>query len=86
MINLKLDKNTFLLLAGTAVILLGLVSYFFSTQNPVRQAYVDNQTVKLETLSNSSDSDSIEKDLNDTDLNSLDTELDDIDKELNVTN
>ena len=86
MMNLKLDKNAFLLLAATAVILLGLVSYFFSTQNPVRQAYVDNQTLKLETQSVGSDTDSIEADLRDTDLNNLDKELNDIDKELNVTN
>lgn len=79
----KLDKNSLLLLAAVSVILVGLVSYYFSTINPVRREYVDKQTVKLESQSSSSDVDAIEKDLNDTELDNLDQELGDIDKELN---
>ena len=33
---IKLDTNTLLIIASLAVILLGLISYFFSINNPAR--------------------------------------------------
>lgn len=85
MIKLNLDKNSFLLLACIAVILLALVSYYFSLTNPVRQTYVDSQTVRLEQQSESIETESIKDDLEDTELEDLDSELEDIDQELDYS-
>jgi len=37
------DKNSLLILASLAVILLGLISFFFSISNPKRQEYIYKQ-------------------------------------------
>jgi len=36
------DSNNFLILASVAVILLGLISYFFSLGNPRRQEFLSS--------------------------------------------
>jgi len=43
----KVDSNTFLVIASLAVVLLGLVSYFFSMRNPARKADLDQEIQKL---------------------------------------
>jgi len=42
------DKNFLLVLASLAVILLGLVSYYFSLNNPRREILIDKQLDDLE--------------------------------------
>jgi len=46
--NLQTDKDTLLFLASLAVILLGLISYYFSITNPQRPANIERQLDLLE--------------------------------------
>lgn len=85
------NKNTLMILAGSAAIILGLSGYIlYSRTKPATTATQtqtsDTQSAKLEQQSSSDDINSIEKDLNSTDLNNLDKESTSIQAEINSTN
>lgn len=76
------DKNTFLLLlALAAMVLVGTTAYLLSRKD-IEKVNLDNQVKKLEIQSSSTEIEAIEKDLLNTDLNNLDQELSDIEKEI----
>lgn len=78
-----MKSNSFLLtLAAFLVVALGIMGYMIYNQDPISNK-VDVQTVTLNKQSPSDETDAIEKDLNNTDLDSIDKEVGDIDKELN---
>lgn len=74
-------KNFMLLLAAIAVIALGTMAYVIYYQDQVLQN-MDKATVTLGQQSTSTETESIEKDLDNTNLDNLDQELSDIEKEL----
>jgi len=85
------DKKTTLFLAAVVLILLGIMVYVFNRRVFRRQRAVipvspyQQEIGVIETQSGSDDVQSIEYDLNTTDLNNLDKELTDIQNELNST-
>jgi predicted negative regulator of RcsB-dependent stress response len=84
-----MHKNKLLLLIGVLVIVLGITGYilYSKTKTPVNQTQPsDSQSVKFEQQSSSDDTSSIEKDLNNTDLDDIDKESKSIQTEINSTN
>ena len=81
------SKNSLMILAATLVIALGLVGYFlyFQSRGISQNQTVDPQTMEFEKQSNSDETDSIEEDLNDTNLDDIDKESVIIEAELNST-
>jgi len=78
-------KNFMLTIAAILVIAMGYMALkTFRKPAPQPAITLEQQLQKLETQSNSDSIDSIEKDLQDTELNNLDKELEDIDSELNA--
>ena len=77
--NLK-SKNSLLILALLAVIVLGIAGYLLSTKS----LEVIPEMIRLNSQSSSDEVDAIEKDLEETDFASLDAELTDIVTELNA--
>ncbi len=82
------SKNVLMILSGTLVVVLGLIGYILYSQSktPTKKQTTDVQAVQLEQQSDSDTTDSIEKDLNDTDLTNIDKESTSIQAEINSTN
>lgn len=72
-----------MILAGALVIILGLTGYFLYAQS--QKASQDPQSIKLEQQSDSDETDSIEKDLNETDFQNIDEESTSIETEIKST-
>ena len=81
MTNFFKGNNLLITLAGFLVIALGIMAYVTYNMKP-DNVITDTQTVTLMQQSEDDETESIEKDLNDTGLDDMDKELDDIDKEL----
>lgn len=81
------SKNSLMILAAALVVALGLIGYFlyFQSREISQNQTTDPQSVELEKQSNSDETDSIEKDLNDTNLTNIDKESVSIEQELNST-
>mgnify|MGYP001578377416 CR=1 FL=1 len=77
--NLK-SKNSLLILALLAVVVLGGAGYLLSKKS----LQISPDIVRLNSQSSSDDVDAIEKDVEETDLTDLDAELTDIEAELNT--
>lgn len=75
------NKLTISLLA-IMVLIVGFVAYLFSSKTLISPDRFENEIAKVETTSDSTEIEDIEKDLNGTDLDNLDTELSDIEAEL----
>lgn len=71
-----------LILAAVLVIVLGAVSYLLSSGKLVSRVPYESSLNNIEDQSDSDEADAIEKDLNATNLSGLDSELGDIQKEL----
>ena len=76
-----------MILAATLVVALGLIGYFlyFQSREIFRNKVTDSQSMELEKQSSSDETDSIEKDLDETNLNDIDKESVIIEAELNST-
>lgn len=80
-------QNSFLLvLAGFLVVALGIMAYVVYNQKPLVEKVTDEQTKMYIDQSDSTETDSIEKDLMDTSFDDIDKELKDIETELNTVN
>jgi len=76
---MKIDnKNFLLILAAAAIIFLSITAYYLGNSDTAFK----QEIVKLQNQSTSSEIDTIEEDLLDTDLSGLDKELSDIEKEI----
>jgi hypothetical protein len=76
-------RNFLISLATLLVFAMGYMAVkTYKKPAEVKPMTFDQQIQKTQTQSNSDSVDSIEKDLNETDLNNVDSELQDIDKEL----
>lgn len=82
--NLFSKKNFLIALAAILVIALGIMAMSL-TRRPKTPSF-ENEIKMLETQSDSDTIESIEKDLNDTELGDIDRELQDIEREVNQTN
>ena len=72
-----------IVLLSILVLLLALIGYLVSTKTLVSPVRYEREIAKVETVSNSDEVVDIEKDLNETELDNLDTELLNIGSELN---
>ena len=83
--NLLSKKNFLLLLAGVLVIAFGLMSLYLNDQKAMREreALQTQQEAMQPAMSNSDSVSEIEKDLDNTDLESVDKELQDMEEEIN---
>lgn len=70
-------------LLAILVVVLGLLAVLVSDKNMISPKKYEREMAKVETTSDSDDIDSIEKDLEETNLDNLDSELVDIQSELN---
>ena len=77
--NLK-SKNSLLILALLAVVVLGAAGYLLSKQS----LEISPEIIRLNSQSSSDEVGAIEKDVEETDFASLDAELTDIEAELNA--
>jgi hypothetical protein len=78
----KVNSNSILPIAAVVVVFMAIMAYVTYYKNlPVKTSY-KKDIIQIQTQSNSNDINSIEKDLMDTNLGSLDSELDEIEKEL----
>jgi hypothetical protein len=75
-------KNSMIALASILVIAMGFMAVVLFRKHPVPKSVFRSDVNKIETQSTSDSIDSIEEDLNDTDLDNIDKELQDIEKEL----
>ena len=76
---MKITKNNFILVLAVATItLIGIFAYFFTSSDNLFK----KEITKLKTQSSSSEIESIEQDILDTDLSGLDKELSAIEKEI----
>ncbi len=66
------SKNLLVVLAGVLVVALGLIGYLFYSQS----------ATSLKKQSSSDDTSSIEEDLNSTEINSVDSDLTNIEKQI----
>lgn len=80
------NKNLLMGLAAFLVIALAVMAYITYGMKPATQATNDEQTNALMDQSTSDDAESIEQDLNDTELDSIDAGLNDIETQLNSSN
>lgn len=69
-------------LLAILVLVLGLVAYLFSSKTLISPNRFENEITKVETVSDSTEIEDIEKDLEDTDFENLDEELSGIETEL----
>lgn len=71
-------KNMILFLAAVAIIFLGISVYLLNQgkSSVTQESYTQN-------LSTSNDSETLEKEINETDFTNIDREMDDIEQELN---
>lgn len=77
------SKNFLLILAAIALVGLGTMAYVVYRQD-LSVTSRDKTTLTLSQQSTSTETESIEKDLEDTDLGSLDQELSEIEQELSM--
>ena len=78
------NKNTLIVLAAILVVGLGMMMLSL-IQKPASQAETFNQEIQMiETQSESTEIEAIEKDLLETDFSNLDQELNEIEKELEI--
>ena len=75
------SKNTIIFLSAVLIILIGF-SYFLFLNNQAGKLTVDQQTTQLNTVSSYDDTDSIEKELKNTDFTNIDKEMNDIESQL----
>jgi hypothetical protein len=84
--NIQIVPKKYFILVLSAILFVGLVYISLNAKgNKVNKSQPTyNQEIKIiETQSSSDETDTIEKDLMETDLENIDQELDDIEKELN---
>lgn len=79
-------NNSYLFLIGVGLAVIGLLAYLVFLGNDKSVPKNEDDIAKLSSQSQSDSIDSIEKDLNATDLSNIDQELQSIDKELNNSN
>lgn len=78
----NVNKNSILPIAAIVVILMVIMAYVtYYKKLPVKTSY-EKEISQIKTQSKSNDINSIEEDLMDTSLGDLDSELDEIEKEL----
>lgn len=75
------NKLTITLLA-IMVLIVSLVAYLLSSKTLISPNRFENEIIKVETVSDSTEIEDIEKDLEDTNFENIDTELSDIETEL----
>lgn len=77
---IKIDpKNTIIVLAGGLVVILGLAGYImFLSQKETTEVQVSPEIRKIQTQSASDETPAIEADLNNTDIDSIDKDLNDM--------
>jgi hypothetical protein len=75
-------KNQFPILVAVALVLMIIMGFWIYSNYPSSTREFESDIKELETQSTSNTVDSIEEDLNNTDLSDIDKELDDIEKEL----
>lgn len=73
-------KNMILFLSAVVLIMMG-VSVYLLNKNQAQEAR-DLETKKIQAISPSSDSEVIEKEVNDTDFSDVDSEMNDLELEL----
>lgn len=78
---MKKNNNFIIILAAFLIIALGVMGYVIFNQGQT-QDLVDKATVSLGRQSSSDETDEIERDLKNTQLDNLDQELDSIEQEL----
>ncbi len=83
-------KNSLIILVGAMVVTIGFIAMSLTQRpSPVQPTAFDpafdREIKQIETQSDSSELDAIEKDLMETDLNDLDKELQEIENELEAT-
>lgn len=76
------SKTFLLILAACAVVILGVVGYVLSTGKYQDVANYKNEIRNIQSQSSSDETESIEKDLNETSFDDLDKELLEIEAEL----
>lgn len=88
--KIKIDKNTLIILAALLIVLVLAVVILVKQGYklpllPSTENQFETEIQKLETQSSSNEVGDIEKDLNSTDFKDLDKELEDIEKELDLS-
>lgn len=81
---MKPSKNLIIILAASAILLSAWVYYLSQTNSAVVNDY-QREFQKVTSQSSSDEADDIDKDLDETDFEELDSELLDIEAELNST-
>lgn len=79
-----MKKKGIIALLAILALVLGIFAYLFSTNTLVSPIKYEKELAKVEQMSDSDDISDIEKDLEETDLDNLDSELSDIETELSI--
>lgn len=80
-----MKNKSIISLLAILVLVLGVFAYLLSTKSLVSKDTFDKQVDSVESVSNSDDVEEIEKDLDDTEIEDIDSEMMQIEAELDST-